>query len=193
MWANDAARPSESLDLIARAQRGDTDAVGALYDLHHESIFRYVSLRVGDWRLAEDLTGDVFMRMIASLPAYRSVGLPFRAWLYRIAHNLLVDHFRKQHLHVVVPLDAAEETRDDSDPTSEVDHRLNAARLRHALSQLDPNQREVVVLRFVSGLSLQETALATGRSEAAIKSLQHRGLAALRRDLQPEREQVVAR
>ena len=181
---------SMEVDLVARAQGGDVNAIGALYDEHHESIFRYLWLRVGDPHLAEDLTGDVFMRMLHALPNYQSMGLPFRAWLYRIAHNLLVDHFRRNSRREPVSLDVVETHAADDDPLVSVERRLLAERLGHALSQLDPHQREVVVLRFLAGLSLQETAAAMGRSEAAVKSLQHRSLSALRLAL-GEEEQVM--
>ena len=181
---------SMEVELVARAQGGDVNAIGALYDEHHESIFRYVWLRVGDAQLAEDLTGDVFMRMLKALPNYQAVGLPFRAWLYRIAHNLLVDHYRRNGRREPVSLDAVEAHPAGDDPLVSVERRLLAERLGHALSQLDPHQCEVVVLRFLAGLSLQETAAAMGRSEAAVKSLQHRSLAALRRTL-GEKEQVI--
>ena len=180
-------RNSGDPDLITHALGGDVDAIGALYDQHHQSIFRYVWLRVGDRQLAEDLTGDVFTRMLAALPSYRSVGLPFRAWLYRIAHNLLVDHYRKENQRVSVSLDAIEDQdAGESDLASTLDRKLDVERVQRALSLLDQPHRDVVVLRFVCGLSLQEVALALDKSEAAVKSLQHRGLAALRRTLTQE-------
>ena len=179
-------RDSSDPNLVARAQGGDVDAIGALYDQHHESIFRYVWLRVGDRHLAEDLTGDVFMRMLAALPHYQAVGLPFRAWLYRIAHNLLVDHYRKKNNRASVPLDAIEESEGEGDPISTIEQKLLAERLHRALSKLDQSHREVVMLRFVSGLSLREVALAIDKTEAAVKSLQHRGLVALRLTLSQE-------
>jgi RNA polymerase sigma-70 factor (ECF subfamily) len=178
--------------LVARAQEGDMDAIGALYDQHHENIFRYVWLRVGNRHVAEDLTGGVFMRMLAALPNYPSLGLPFRAWLYRIAHNLLVDHYRRENHRVWLPLDAIKEHADDRDPTGAIEQKLLVERLGQVLSQLDQDQHEVVVLRFVVGLSLRETAEAMGKSEAAIKSLQHRSLATLRLALSQEPEQVIA-
>lgn len=99
---------SNDADLVKRAQGGDVDAVGELYDRHHESIFRYVQSRVYDRDLAEDLTGEIFTRMVTSLPGYRLRGIPFRAWLYRIARNLVVDHYRKESGRVSVPLYHAE-------------------------------------------------------------------------------------
>ena len=165
--------------LMARAQGGDMDAIGSLYDRHRESIFRYLWLRLGDRHQAEDLTGDVFMRMLDALPHFQAVGIPFRAWLYRIAHNLLVDHFRKTNAHVSISLDAVED-QGDSDPILDVDRKILFEQVNQALAQLDRTQHEVIVLRFLLGLSLQEVAAAMGKSEAAIKSLQHRGLNALR-------------
>ena len=176
--------------LIQRAQGGDVAAIGDLYDRHHESIFKYLWLRVGDRQAAEDLTGDVFIRMMSALPNYRFAGAPFRAWLYRIAHNLIVDHIRRANLRTSVPLEAIEEQAHDNDPRAVVEHKLQVERLQQALMQLDQNQREVVALRFVVGLSLQEVAQVIGRTEAAVKSLQHRGLAALRHTLS-EKEQVM--
>jgi len=178
-------------DVVLRAQGGNVDAVGALYDQHHESIFRYVWARVGDRRLAEDLTGDVFTRMVAALPAYRPTGLPFRAWLYRIAHNRLVDHFRQDSRRAPIPLDAIEDERaGEDDPLSTVEQKLDVERVQRALLQLDQTHREVVMLRFVCGLSLKEVALALDKTEGAIKSLQHRGLTALRHALAQEQVAV---
>jgi len=173
--------------LIARAQRGDVDAIGSLYDQHQNAIFRYLWARLGQRPLAEDLTGEVFLRMLDALPNYRPTA-PFRAWLYRIARNLLIDHYRKHGQATQVPLETAE-----AQPTAEADlltvaeHTLTLHHLQTALSQLDEMQREVVTLRFLSGLSLQETAAALEKTEPAIKALQHRGLAALRHALNIER------
>ncbi len=167
--------------LIRLAQRGDVDAIGTLYDQHHQALFRYIWLRVGEHALAEDLTGDVFVRMLAALPRYRPTQATFRAWLYRIAHNLLVDHYRKEGNRASVPLQQAEtQSAEDDTPLMLFEQKLTIERLRYALSTLEQTQREVVTLRFLSGLSLQETAVVLGKTEAAIKALQHRGLAALR-------------
>ena len=172
---------SSDADLVKRAQGGEVNAVGELYDRHHESIFRYVRSRVGDQSLAEDLTGEIFTRMLVSLPDYRLRGIPFRAWLYRIAHNRVVDHYRKEDGRLPVSLDrAANAIEPESNPASVVEHQLTLERVQHALEGLDPSQQEVVVLRFLLGLSLREAALALGKTVAAVKSLQHRGLKALR-------------
>jgi RNA polymerase sigma-70 factor (ECF subfamily) len=172
---------SSDADLVKSAQGGDVSAVGELYDRHHESIFRYVLVRVQDRALAEDLTGEVFARMVGSLPGYHLRGIPFRAWLYRIAHSRVVDHYRRQKRRPSVPLDYAQGLSDpEGNPALTVDLKLTLERVQRALSGLEPSQRDVVVLRFLLGLSLQEVAQTLGKTVAAVKSLQHRGLVALR-------------
>lgn len=181
-------RDSSDAELVAHAQRGEVNAIGRLYDRHRESIFRYLWIRLDDRQLAEDLTGDVFMRMLDALPRYRMQGLPFRAWLYRIAHNLLIDYFRKMNRQATVPLDVVEEQGMEDDPDRTIEQILLSERLQMALMRLEPTQCEVVALRFLAGLSLHETALTLGKTEAAIKALQHRGLSGLRRALEPLEE-----
>ncbi|MGQ0600267.1 MAG: sigma-70 family RNA polymerase sigma factor [Anaerolineales bacterium] len=168
-------------DLVAQAQRGDMNAVGVLYDLHYLAVFRYFRARVGDREMAEDLTGDTFRRMLTGLAQYRVQGLPFRAWLFRIAHNLLVDYYRYQSSHTAVGLDEVElQSTNLNDTEVAVEQKLTMEQTYRALLELDQAQRDVVALRFLSELSLKETALALEKTEDAIKALQRRGLAALR-------------
>ena len=160
-------------------------AVGELYDRHYTRIFRYLWSRLRDQHLAEDLTSEVFTRMVRDLPKYRSRGVPFKAWLYRIAHNLAVDHQRAASRHESVPLYHAEGlNKDGLDLAADVERKLTVERVVAALETLDPTQQEVVVLRFLAGLSLREVAGALDKSVAAVKSLQHRGLVALRAALE---------
>jgi RNA polymerase sigma-70 factor (ECF subfamily) len=174
-------------DLIKRAQQGDSEAVGELYDRYNERIFRYVWARVHDALTAEDLTGEVFARMVAALAGYRFTGVPFGAWLYRIAHNLVVDHHRKEGGRVLIPLQHVEEHPGSmANPDAVVDQLLKLERVERALVRLDPLQREVVVLRFVVGMPLQEVAQALDKTVAAVKSLQYRGLIALRAELKAD-------
>ena len=156
-------------------------AVGKLYDRHYTRIFRYLWSRLRDPHLAEDLTGEVFTRMVRDLPKYRSRGVPFKSWLYRIAHNLAIDHLRASRRHECVPLYHAEGVNaDDADPGHAVEHKLTVERAVAALKTLDPTQQEVVVLRFLAGLSLREVAVMLDKTVAGVKSLKHRGLVALR-------------
>jgi RNA polymerase sigma-70 factor (ECF subfamily) len=170
-----------SPELIEKAQQGRAEAIGALYDSHCQAIYRYFHVRLGHQQTAEDLTGEVFRRMITGLPKYRASNLPFRAWLFRIAHNLLIDHYRQEGVRKFTSL-AETETAGEAeiDPLSAVEQKLTLEDAYHALSRLEASQRDVLALRFLSGLSLKETALAMGRTEDAVKALQRRGLMALR-------------
>ena len=182
--------------LVRRAQQGDVDAVGELYDRHHSLILRYLWSRTGDMHLAQDLCGEVFERMITSLGRYRSRGIPFRAWLYRIAHNLAVDHIRKASRYSQVPLEQADNLLEQGHvstpmervpmPEKQVQDRLTAERVQSALQALEPLQQNVVILRFLIGFSLKEAAATLGKSVPAIKSLQRRGLNALRMALRED-------
>jgi len=169
-------------ELVKRAQGGDVNAVGALYDRYQARIFRYVQSRVFDGRLAEDLTGEIFMRMVINLPRYRATGVPFASWLYRIARNLVVDHHRKEGNFMSLPIDYVANMHDgrQHNPAPVVERQLEMERIQLALERIDEMQREVIRLRFLVGLSLQEVAEALDKTVAAVKSLQHRGLLALR-------------
>jgi RNA polymerase sigma-70 factor (ECF subfamily) len=172
-------------ELVKRAQQGDSAAVGALYDRHHTPIFRFVWSRVSDQQTAEDLTGDVFMKMVTSLPDYKISDVPFRAWLYRIARNLVTDEYRKQTGKTAVSLQDVETMISlGISPDSAAEQHITLDRVQSALATIDPTQKEVVELRFLAGLSLQEVAETLDYSIAAVKSHQHRGLKALRAALQ---------
>jgi RNA polymerase sigma-70 factor (ECF subfamily) len=162
------------------AQRESLPAAEELYLQHHEHIFRFIWSRVQDAPLAEDLTGEVFTRMVANLPNYQDRSLPFRAWLYQIAHNLIVDHHRKES--------SAQALKDVTEPHGELPEEkaetaLTLERVQHALEKIDSAQREVIELRFLAELSLEEVATVMDKSVAAVKALQHRGLASLRTHL----------
>jgi RNA polymerase sigma-70 factor (ECF subfamily) len=179
-------------ELVASASRGDEEAIGALYDLHCQAVFCYFQGRLGHQQTAEDLTGEVFRRMLTGLPGYRGIDLPFRAWLFRIAHNLLIDYYRRECAHTTVPLKETENASDeDDDPASTVEQKLTMEHAFQALSDLEPSQHDALTLRFLSGLSLKETAFAMGKTEDAIKALQRRGLAALRLRLGRQEVEVL--
>ncbi len=172
--------PADS-DLVVLAQRGDTEALGALYDQHYLAIYRYLRARVGDPQLAEDMAGDVFRRMLTGLSQYRPAGLPFGAWLFRIAHNLLVDHYRQEDRRMSVGLHETDhQAKSGEDPAAIVEGQLTLEQACRALAELDAPLRDVLELRFLGGLSLREAALALNRTEDSVKALQRRGLAALR-------------
>ena len=174
--------------LVDSAQQGDGAAFAALYERHSEQIFRYVSFKTGNRVDAEDITGEVFVRMVESIGSFRWQGHAFSSWLYRIAHNLIVDHFRKRSRRKDVPLDTARATMDASASNldSYADVSLTMDRVREAMRTLTNLQREVISLRFAAGLSVLETARVVGKKENAVKALQHAGLKKLRRRLAPE-------
>ncbi len=169
-------------DPIQRARMGDQNAIGALYEQYHLPVFRYLYYRTGDLHAAEDLTAEVFIRMIRSLPGYQPRDVPFLAWLFQIARNLSIDHYRKAGSGRMVPLEETLPAR-NADPTHAVDRRLTSQKLAEALHTLNDDQRDVIVLRFVTGMSIGETAQALAKSEDAVKGLQRRALTALRQIL----------
>lgn len=167
--------------LVQRAQQGDRQALGALYDGYQLRIFRYVRVRIYDQHLAQDLTGEIFLHMMENLSKYRVMdGIPFSAWLYRLAHNHLINHFRKENSQVHEPLALLDELADGEDsPALVAEKRLELQRIRRALEQIDVSQREVVVLRFLLGMSIAEVAVALEKSIPAVKALQYRGILTL--------------
>jgi RNA polymerase sigma-70 factor (ECF subfamily) len=180
----------DDAELVRRAQQGSSNAIGTLYDRHQLHIYRFVWSRVRHQQTAEDMTGEIFTRMVTSLSTYQDTGIPFRAWLYRIARNLIVDHFRQHGERLPLPLDAVENMTEETDNMdSIVQQKITVEYVEQALDRIDPEQREVVMMRFLVGLPLKEVAVTLNKTVPAVKSLQHRGLAALRVALQAGVEQ----
>jgi RNA polymerase sigma-70 factor (ECF subfamily) len=168
-----------------------SEAVCELYDRYNKPIFRYLWARISDRQMAEDLTGEVFARMVAGLPRYRIEGGAFQAWLYRIAHNLLVDEYRKKHGKNEVSLEDIEFVwHSADDPEQSTDHELFLEKVFTGLRKLNQVQQEILVLRFISDLSLQEVAETVGKSVGAVKIAQHRALKELRGILDVEESEV---
>ncbi len=167
--------------LISRAQKGSGEAAGQLYDLYQPQIYRFIQVRLASTAAAEDLTGEVFLRMVDHLPQYDDRGRPFAAWLYQIARNLLADSYRRTGQTELLPLERAERVpTPDEAVENAAARRIATGSLLDLVADLDPIFREVVELRFLAGLSLAETADLLGESIAAVKSRQHRALQALR-------------
>ncbi|HSF81325.1 MAG TPA: sigma-70 family RNA polymerase sigma factor [Anaerolineales bacterium] len=168
-----------SPEVIARAQSGDSEVIGELYERYNLGLFRYLYYRLGDKHTAEDLTSEVFVRMIRALRGYRSQNVSFDAWLFQIARNLAVDHLRKMNVrnHVTLEEEMIAET-DDVDGT--VERKLTSDKLVSALNRLSDEQRDVLILRFVNGMRIEQVAQTLHKSVDSIKGLQRRGLLALR-------------
>jgi RNA polymerase sigma-70 factor (ECF subfamily) len=174
--------------LVHLAQQGDTTSFGELYEQFFDRIYRYVSFKTGSASEAEDITGEVFVRMLESIHKFKWQGHPFSSWLFRIAHNLVVDHFRKNGKRSIVSLENTTTHVEAAavDIDGHIDTELSMGEVRKAMVGLTELQKEVISLRFAAGLSVAETAEAIGKKGNAVKALQHAGLKKLRRLLNPE-------
>jgi RNA polymerase sigma-70 factor, ECF subfamily len=168
--------------LVAAAKAGDSEAFGAVFDVYHDGVYRYVASRVGRPSDAEDLTQIVFVKALEALPRYEARGIPFGGWLFRLARNTVIDHFRTRREHV--ELEALAERPDEGPgPEDVATVRQEVEAVGAALAELTEEQRDTIALRFFAGLSAREAAIAMGKQEGTIRGLQFRGIAALRRRL----------
>ena len=174
-------------DLIQLARQGDQRALIGIYERYHPSVFTYVFYRVCDQEIAEDLTAEVFTRMLANLPRYRSSGKPILAWLYTIARNLVIDHYRQNKSASHLPLLEDLVEGDNNHPVKVTEAALAHECLSRALRNLTEEQRQVILLRFIENREISELAEILGKNERAIRSLQHRALVALQRWMKKER------
>lgn len=168
--------------LIAQAQAGDKAAVSVLYEAYAQPIFRYISYRVESDMIAEDLTAEVFLRMVQGLPRYRDSGAPFGAWLYRIAATQIADHYRQQRHTAPEPISEMQAS-DDTDPFGKTAKHIEREQLRRALSALSEDYQTLLILRFMQQLPHSEVAAIMNKSDAAIRVMQHRALQALAKEL----------
>lgn len=179
-------------DLVRRARKKEPEALSELYEAHFDRVYRYMVIRVRNQADAEDLTQQVFLKALEHIGSYRYRGMPFAAWLFRIAHNQLVDHWKKKSREKsrMVPLEQVDEARSigHDDPALLTEQRADIEKVAVACQALSDNQREVISLRFAGGLSVAETARAMGKSEGAVKVLQHAALVKLRRIVCPQGE-----
>ncbi|MFE2943739.1 ECF subfamily RNA polymerase sigma factor, BldN family [Streptomyces sp. NPDC059255] len=180
---SDSAR---MMELVERAQAGEAEAFGRLYDQYSDTVYRYIYYRVGGKATAEDLTSETFLRALRRISTFTWQGRDFGAWLVTIARNLVADHFKSSRFRLEVTtgemLDANEVERSPEDSVLES---LSNAALLEAVRKLNPQQQECVTLRFLQGLSVAETARVMGKNEGAIKTLQYRAVRTLAR-LLPE-------
>jgi RNA polymerase sigma-70 factor (ECF subfamily) len=180
--AADRDSGARMMDLVERAQAGEADAFGRLYDQYSDTVYRYIYYRVGGKATAEDLTSETFLRALRRIGTFTWQGRDFGAWLVTIARNLVADHFKSSRFRLEVTtgemLDANEVERSPEDSVLES---LSNAALLDAVRRLNPQQQECVTLRFLQGLSVAETARVMGKNEGAIKTLQYRAVRTLAR------------
>jgi RNA polymerase sigma-70 factor, ECF subfamily len=165
--------------LLNRALAGDAAAFGDLYERHLDAIYHYVFYRVNGRHEAEDLTENIFLRAWQALDSHPPREIPFRLWLYRIAHNVVVDYYRTRQEQI--GLEAAAHLADPVEgPEATVVRQERATALKQALKQLTEDHQQVLTCRFIVGLSHAETAVVMTRNEEAVRALQYRAINALR-------------
>jgi len=166
--------------VIIDAIGGEASAFGLLYDHYHPAIYRFVLIKVGRREEAEDLTHQVFLSAWQNIKKYKDLGYPFGSWLYQIARNQVIDHYRTakrtQSLEDLDPDYAVSSSDDEAD----TENKLEMEKIKTALTKLKPLYQDIVIMRFIEELSIKETAAALGKSEGAIKLLQHRAIKQLR-------------
>ena len=169
--------------LVERAQAGERDALEELYLIHFDRIYSYLHMTVGNRHDAEDLTTQTFLKMLESIGRFRWQSVPFSAWLFRIAHNLAMDHFRagrRWQPEEDVPEPHGSEERSAEEQAM---HSIGRASMLEMIEGLSPEQQQVLTLKFVFNFSNGEAATILGKTEGAIKSLQHRALVSLQKQV----------
>jgi len=169
--------------LVDRAQKGDRDALEELYLIHFDRIYGYLHMSVGNRHDAEDLTTQTFLKMLESIGRFRWQSAPFSAWLFRIAHNLAMDHFRSRRRWQ--PEEEVPEPPGSEEPSAEMlaMHSIGRESMLEMIETLSPEQQQVLTLKFVFGFSNADVATILAKTEGAIKSLQHRALATLQKQV----------
>lgn len=178
---------------VDRARRGDQAALADLYDWYMARIFRYAMARLGNTAEAEDLTEEVFLKMLNAISDFHWKDVPFSSWIFRIAHNQVASHFRKTAQRGGPSSGLSEDMVDWRDgPAAAVEQSMTIEEVRRATGTLPEAQRDVIVLRFAVGLSITETAKALGKGEGNVKALQHKAVAKLQKMLAPEESGVAS-
>ncbi len=176
----DAVVVNEERTLVQRATRRDPEAFARLYDRFVDKIFKYIYYKVRTASQAEELTSQVFLKAWESIGNYRWTERPFAAWLYRIAHNLVVDYFRTHHQAVSLEdLPLSDDHADDVDELAVKN--LDAEMIRQAITRLTDDQQQVIILKFLEGYETEEIAELMEKEPGAVRALQHRALIALQK------------
>ena len=153
--------------------------LSSLYEEYYDKIARYAYYRVGNKAEAEDIAGEVFLKALKSLKSYKERGIPMQAWLFRIAHNLVVDYFRKMQKHKTVPIDNVQ-IESGINPAMVAEEKVELERVKKAMEQLTQEQREVLRLRFFSELTSREAGQLLNKSDGAVREMQRAAIEKLR-------------
>ncbi len=180
-----AATDSQSgiSELVERAAAGDFESFGELYSIYLDRIYRYVFFQVKDKMTAEDITEEVFIKAWKAIDSCKGKGQTFSPWLYRIAHNHVIDTFRRTDKLLPIEVEAVDTA---SGPELKIEKELEQQELLTMIASLPPNQRQVITLKFIEGLDTREIGQVMGKSQGAIRILQMRALAAIRQELSRE-------
>jgi RNA polymerase sigma factor, sigma-70 family len=181
--------PTDESKLIILSQHGDAEAFARLYACYVERITRYVYFRVTDHELAEDITSRIFLKMLEKLDTYQIGQSPIIAWLYRMAHNAVIDHYRMKKTFLSLEDLRQSEVRQEDGIEEKLELQIKSQQLRAALQVLTEEQKSVLILKFIDGLSTQEIAQRLGKRQGAVRGLQMRALQRLARCPSLQREQ----
>ena len=166
--------------LIRKAQRGEAESFGALYDHYLPKIYRYILAKVNHRQVCEDIAHEVFLRAWKNIGEFQERGFPFSSWLYRIARNQVIDHYRLQKNTVSLDRIDSDLVRFTDSPETAADVRIAWEKVRSVMRHLTEDEQDVIVMRFVSDLAPKEIAEVLGKSEGAVRVIQHRAIQALK-------------
>jgi RNA polymerase sigma-70 factor (ECF subfamily) len=175
-------------ELIKKAQNGEAQAFGLLYDIHVEAIYRFVYLKIGSKADAEDITQQVFLNAWQNIHRYRYQGFPFSSWLYKIAHNAVIDFYRSHNLRADIDLESAEEIiqENEAEQKNKTDYNLDLEKIKKAIRQLPADQQSIIIMRFVDDLPIKEIARILEKNEGTIRVIQHRALKQIKKICNPK-------
>ncbi len=181
-------RFTDEHEILKRAIAGESSAFGSLYDIYQPLLYRFIYLRVSHREEAEDLTHQVFLSAWQNIGSFKEQGLPVSSWLYQIARNRVIDYYRTKHVSLSLD-DTQEEIHPSIDDTPDsLDQKIKLGHVKTALRSLHPDQQDIIIMRFVEGLSNAEVAAALHKHEGTVRVLQHRALRNLQKKLQKEYE-----
>jgi RNA polymerase sigma-70 factor (ECF subfamily) len=167
--------------IVRQAIDGNQSAFTQIYDAYFDTIYRYIYFRVKNQGEAEDLTQEVFIKALNGISSYKVGKTPFASWLFRIAHNQVIDYVRKTGKHKMTALEEAYGVAGNEDPVAATEQKSEIEELNMAIAGLPPAQQEVISLRFIAGLPIADVAKILGKSEGTVKALQFNGTVALRK------------
>lgn len=172
--------------LVARAQRGDTEAFGEIYDALVKPVYRYIYYRV-DAQIAEDLTEETFLKTWQNLKKYKKGKHPFSSWVFKIAHNLVCDYYRKNESTSEID-ENIPDPQENISPERQITIQFTQIQLKKAIKKLPENSQQVIILKYINELDNQEIAKTIGKSEGAVRTIQFRALQQLRSILEEKRQ-----